>query len=165
LRFNSRPIVEGARPSSAAIARRDLRGAGDRGGAQLRPFDPESKGIVERRNQLFEDSAMPGRFSSGPADVFAQLAARLQIANAQTVCTSKAQQLELIDADQAARLAIQPRLAGANGSALPGTTTSASKRPTTRSTRPRSVATVGVTVIWSRSQQYASRPSRPPSRR
>ena len=33
---------------------------------QLRPRDPESKGIVERRNGFFETSFMPGRAFTSP---------------------------------------------------------------------------------------------------
>ena len=40
----------------------------------LRPRDPESKGIVERRNGFFETSFMPGRTFTGPADFNAQFA-------------------------------------------------------------------------------------------
>jgi hypothetical protein len=35
---------------------------------QLKPYDPESKGIVERRNGFFETSFMPGRTFVSPAD-------------------------------------------------------------------------------------------------
>lgn len=39
----------------------------------LRPRDPESKGIVERRNGWFEKSSMPGRSFASPADFNDQL--------------------------------------------------------------------------------------------
>ena len=39
----------------------------------LPPRDPESKGIVERRNRFFETSFMPGRSFASPADFDAQL--------------------------------------------------------------------------------------------
>ena len=35
---------------------------------RLKPYDPESKGIVERRNGFFETSFMPGRRFESPAD-------------------------------------------------------------------------------------------------
>ena len=35
---------------------------------RLKPYDPESKGIVERRNGYFETSFMPGRDFASPAD-------------------------------------------------------------------------------------------------
>jgi hypothetical protein len=38
----------------------------------LKPKDPESKGIVERRNGFFETSFMPGRTFASPADFNAQ---------------------------------------------------------------------------------------------
>jgi hypothetical protein len=75
---------------------------------QLRPFDPETKGIVERRNQFFETSFMPGRSFSSPEDFNAQLATWLQLANARTVRTIKARPVDLIDADRAAMLPLPP---------------------------------------------------------
>ncbi|HEY5882731.1 MAG TPA: hypothetical protein VIU11_27735, partial [Nakamurella sp.] len=39
---------------------------------RLKPYDPESKGIVERRNGFFETSFMPGRDFTLPADFDAQ---------------------------------------------------------------------------------------------
>ena len=39
---------------------------------QLKPHDPESKGVVERRNGFFETSFMPGRSFDSPADFNAQ---------------------------------------------------------------------------------------------
>jgi transposase len=41
---------------------------------QLRPFDPESKGIVERANRYLETSFLPGRTFASPADFNDQLA-------------------------------------------------------------------------------------------
>ena len=41
---------------------------------QLRPYDPESKGIVERANGYLETSFLPGRVFTSPADFNAQLA-------------------------------------------------------------------------------------------
>ena len=41
---------------------------------QLKPRDPESKGVVERRNGFFETSFMPGRSFDSPADFNAQFA-------------------------------------------------------------------------------------------
>lgn len=75
---------------------------------QLRPFDPESKGIVERRNQFFETSFMPGRSFSDPADFNAQLTSWLQVANARTVRTIKVRPVDRIDADRAAMLPLPP---------------------------------------------------------
>lgn len=54
---------------------------------QLRPYDPESKGIVERRNGWMETSFMPGRTFTSPADFNLQLADWLERANARVVRT------------------------------------------------------------------------------
>ena len=61
---------------------------------QLKPFDPDSKGIVERANQYLETSFLPGRSFTGP-DHFntqlavwlfnTQLAVWLPLANSRTV--------------------------------------------------------------------------------
>ncbi len=40
---------------------------------QLKPYDPESKGIVERANGYLETSFLPGRSFASPADFNAQL--------------------------------------------------------------------------------------------
>ena len=42
---------------------------------QLKPYDPESKGIVERANQFLETSFLPGRTFASPEDFNAQLSA------------------------------------------------------------------------------------------
>ena len=52
---------------------------------QLKPFDPESKGIVERANRYLETSFLPGRRFSSPADFNRQLAEWLPIANRRTI--------------------------------------------------------------------------------
>jgi Helix-turn-helix domain of resolvase len=71
---------------------------------QLRPRDPESKGIVERRNGFFETSFMPGRGFASPADFNAQFTEWLDRANSRVVRTIKASPAGLIDADRAAML-------------------------------------------------------------
>jgi hypothetical protein len=76
---------------------------------QLRPYDPESKGIVERRNGYFETSFMPGRTFSSPADFNAQFGDWLtRVANARVVRTIKARPLDLIEGDRAKMLALPP---------------------------------------------------------
>ncbi|WP_114422859.1 IS21 family transposase [Nocardioides houyundeii] len=75
---------------------------------RLRPRDPESKGIVERRNQFFETSFMPGRTFASPADFNTQLAEWLTIANARTVRTIKARPVDLVEVDKAAMLPLPP---------------------------------------------------------
>jgi hypothetical protein len=75
---------------------------------QLKPYDPESKGIVERRNGFFETSFMPGRTFASPADFNAQFTAWLQIANRKVVRTIKAAPTDLIARDRAAMLPLPP---------------------------------------------------------
>ena len=74
----------------------------------LAPRDPESKGIVERRNGWFETSFMPGRDFVSPADFNAQFTDWLGIANTRVVRTLKARPVDLLDADKAAMLALPP---------------------------------------------------------
>jgi hypothetical protein len=74
----------------------------------LPPNDPESKGLVERRNGWFETSFMPGRRFTSPADFNAQFTDWLSRANARVVRTIKAAPVDLIDADRAAMLALPP---------------------------------------------------------
>lgn len=75
---------------------------------QLKPGDPESKGVVERRNGFFETSFMPGREFESPADFNAQFAEWVQGANRRLVRTLKARPIDLVDADRAAMLALPP---------------------------------------------------------
>jgi hypothetical protein len=74
----------------------------------LPPNDPESKGLVERRNGWFETSFMPGRRFTSPADFNAQFTDWLARANARVVRTIKAAPVDLIDADRTAMLALPP---------------------------------------------------------
>ena len=74
----------------------------------LPPRDPESKGLVERRNGWFETSFMPGRTFTSPADFNDQFTDWLARANARVVRTIKAAPLDLIDPDRAAMLALPP---------------------------------------------------------
>ena len=75
----------------------------------LPPRDPESKGIVERRNGHFETSFMPGRHFTSPADFNAQFAQWLVRANARVVRTTRAAPRERLEADLAAMRALPPR--------------------------------------------------------
>ena len=75
---------------------------------QLKPRDPESKGVVERRNGFFETSFMPGRSFDSPADFNAQFADWLERANRRVVRTLKTAPIDLVDADRAAMLALPP---------------------------------------------------------
>jgi hypothetical protein len=75
---------------------------------RLKPYDPESKGVVERRNGFFETSFMPGRVFTSPADFDAQFSDWLTRANARVVRTIKARPVDLFDADRAAMLPLPP---------------------------------------------------------
>lgn len=70
--------------------------------------DPESKGVVERRNGWFETSFMPGRMFTSPADFNAQFSDWLARANARVVRTIKAAPVDLVEADRAAMLPLPP---------------------------------------------------------
>ena len=74
----------------------------------LRPRDPESKGIVERRNGWFEKSFMPGRSFASPADFNDQLGGWLGTANQKVVRTIQARPIDRLEADRAAMLALPP---------------------------------------------------------
>lgn len=75
---------------------------------RLKPYAPESKGIVERRNGYFETSFMPGRDFTSPADFSTQLDQWLVRANTRVVRTTKARPVDLLDADRAAMLPLPP---------------------------------------------------------
>jgi transposase len=74
----------------------------------LPPRDPESKGLVERRNRFFETSFMPGRHFESPADFNAQFTDWLSTANARVVRTTKARPVDLLGADKDAMLPLPP---------------------------------------------------------
>lgn len=74
----------------------------------LPPRDPESKGVVERRNGFFETSFMPGRHFASPADFNAQFSDWLTTANARVVRTTKCRPVDLLEADLAAMLPLPP---------------------------------------------------------
>jgi transposase len=74
----------------------------------LPPRDPESKGVVERRNGWFETSFMPGRSFASPADFNEQFTDWLGRANASVVRTTKAAPVDRLNADRAAMLPLQP---------------------------------------------------------
>jgi hypothetical protein len=75
---------------------------------QLKPFDPESKGIVERSNGYLETSFLPGRRFSSPADFNRQLNDWLPIANRRTVRSLGARPVDLVEVDRAAMLPLPP---------------------------------------------------------
>ena len=74
----------------------------------LKARDPESKGVVERRNGFFETSFMPGRSFDSPADFNDQFTEWLERANQRVVRTIKARPVDLVDADREAMLALPP---------------------------------------------------------
>jgi transposase len=74
----------------------------------LPPRDPESKGIVERRNGWFETSFMPGRTFTSPPDFNTQFTDWLATANSRVVRTTKASPVSRLMADQAAMLSLPP---------------------------------------------------------
>ena len=74
----------------------------------LPPRDPESKGLVERRNGWFETSFMPGRDFRSPGDFNTQFSDWLVLGNARLVRTLKARPVDLLEADRAAMLALPP---------------------------------------------------------
>ena len=74
----------------------------------LPPNDPESKGLVERRNGWFETSFMPGRRFTSSADFNAQFTDWLTRANARVVRTIKASPTDRLDTDRAAMLPLPP---------------------------------------------------------
>lgn len=75
---------------------------------QLPPYDPESKGIVERMNGYFETSFLPGRSFVSPADFNTQLQEWLVKANSRRVRSLDAIPNELIEADRAAMHRLPP---------------------------------------------------------
>jgi hypothetical protein len=75
---------------------------------RLKPYDPESKGLVERRNGFFETSFMPGRDFISPADFNIQFADWLTKANTRVVRTIKARPVDLLVADRAGMLPLPP---------------------------------------------------------
>lgn len=75
---------------------------------QLKVRDPESKGVVERRNGFFETSFMPGRQFASPDDFNAQLGDWLERANSRQVRTLRARPIDLVEADRAAMLPLPP---------------------------------------------------------
>lgn len=75
---------------------------------RLKPYDPQTKGVVERRNGFFETSFMPGRGFTSPTDFDAQFTDWLTTANARVVRTIKARPVDRLEADKAAMLPLPP---------------------------------------------------------
>lgn len=75
---------------------------------QLKPYDPESKGIAERANRYLETSFMPGRTFASPLDFNTQLGQWLPIANSRTVRALDGRPIDFLDSDRDAMLALPP---------------------------------------------------------
>jgi len=75
---------------------------------QLKAYDPESKGGVERMNQYLETSFLPGRDFTCPVDFNTQMGGWLPKANRRTVRALKARPVDLLDVDREAMLALPP---------------------------------------------------------
>jgi transposase len=75
---------------------------------QLKAYDPESKGGVERINGYFETSFLPGRSFDSAADFNTQLGEWLPRANGRTVRSLKARPVDLLSIDKTAMLALPP---------------------------------------------------------
>lgn len=75
---------------------------------QTRPFDPETKGVVERANQYLETSFLPGRTFTSGADFSIQLGEWLPRANRRTVRSLGARPVDLLAQDVTAMLALPP---------------------------------------------------------
>ena len=75
---------------------------------QLKAYDPESKGGVERMNGYFETSFLPGRDFTSPADFNTQMSDWLPRANSANVRALKARPVDLLAIDKLAMLALPP---------------------------------------------------------
>ena len=76
---------------------------------QAKPYDPETKGVVERANQYLETSFLPGRSFTSPQDFNAQLSAWLTtVANQRRVRALDASPAEVFPSDLAAMGALPP---------------------------------------------------------
>jgi len=74
----------------------------------LPPNDPQSKGVVERRNGFFETSFMPGRTFTSAADFNSRFIEWLGRANTRTVRTLGQTPTQRLEADLAAMLPLPP---------------------------------------------------------
>ena len=74
----------------------------------LKARDPESKGMVERRNRFFRSSFMPGRHFASPQDFNEQMASWLPVANARHSRSRRARPVDLIGQDRAAMRPLSP---------------------------------------------------------
>lgn len=75
---------------------------------QMKPNDPESKGMVERANRYLETSFLPGRSFTSPHDFNDQLGQWLPIANNRRVRVLDGRPVDFLDIDRAHMLALPP---------------------------------------------------------
>lgn len=75
---------------------------------QLKPYDPESKGMVERANRYLETSFLPGRSFTSPHDFNEQLRQWLPTANSRRVRVLDGRPIDFLEADRAQMLALPP---------------------------------------------------------
>ena len=75
-----------------------------------RPGDPEAKGLVERANGYLEQSFLPGRRFSSPADFNSQLGAWLELANNRIHATLRCRPRDRLTEDRKAMMTFPPVL-------------------------------------------------------
>lgn len=75
---------------------------------QLKPYDPESKGMVERANRYLETSFLPGRTFSSPTDFNDQLQQWLPTANHRRVRALDGRPIDFLDTDRAQMPTLPP---------------------------------------------------------
>lgn len=75
---------------------------------QMKPYDPESKGMVERANRYLETSFLPGRSFTSPQDFNDQLRLWLPVANRRRVRVLDGRPVDFLDADRAQMLTLPP---------------------------------------------------------
>ncbi|WP_372515414.1 hypothetical protein [Mycolicibacterium hodleri] len=74
----------------------------------MKPYAPESKGMVQRANRYLETSFLPGRSFASPQDFNDQLGQWLPIANKRLVRVLDDRSVDFLDADRARMLALPP---------------------------------------------------------
>lgn len=85
---------------------------------QARPYDPETKGLVERANGYLRSSFLPGRRFCSPADFNTQLSDWLaQVANPRRHATTTMIPAQALGADRAA-MAVLPPVAPTTGTTM-----------------------------------------------
>ena len=118
---------------------------------QLKPHDPESKGVVERRNGFFETSFMPGRSFESPADFNTSSPSGWSgptVARCARSRPARSTWSTLTGRRCWRCRRSHPGSAGRTRSGWVATTTCASTPATTPSTRPRSAARSPSPPIW-----------------